>query len=333
MKNMDGGKITMNTNFRKLIKFGKNSFVMTIPKDWIRENKLTNKNVLFVEEKDNDLVVSLKEGPEKKDTIKIIDIQNKPIGMIRAEIISGYLSNYNIVEIHGKDLREKAQEIKNILHNLVGVEIIEQTGNRMVAKDLLDIKEVSIQNMIRRIDLLVRGMMEDSISHLDKTHCIKCGMCESIDQRDGDVNRMHYLARRVIKSALSDPRLARFFNISNVNLLASYVIISSLEKVGDQIKRVTRCYKSFTISKKAIKELQEIYQKLFEEYKRVMKAYYKKEILVSYQIEIDKSLVIEVDKFLQKHSEASTSRAIEYLKEIENNIRHIAREITFHEAE
>jgi phosphate uptake regulator len=322
----------VEVSFRKLIKFGKNSYVMSLPKEWIKENKLTNGKVLHVSEKENDLVISLKEGPEKKDKPKIIEIKGKPFRKIKAEIIAAYLTNYNILEIQGKELREKAEEIKGVLHDLVGVEIIEQTSDKIVAKDLLDIKEVSIQKMIRRMDLVIRGMMEDSIGEIDGEHCMNCGICKSIDQRDADVNRMHYLARRVIRSALNDPRLARFFNMSNVNLLASYGIISCLEKIGDQIKRITRCYKSFTISKKSIKELKDLYQKLFEEYKKVMSAYYKRDIEVAFQIELeDKETMINLNDFLQHNSEASTSQAIEYLKEMENNIKKIGREITFHE--
>ncbi|MFH1505395.1 MAG: AbrB/MazE/SpoVT family DNA-binding domain-containing protein [archaeon] len=322
----------MDTSFRKLIKFGKNSYVISLPKDWIQENKLTKGKVLYVSEKNNDLVVSLKEGPEKKDNVKVIELENKPLKHIKAEIMAAYLTNYNIVEIHGNSMRDKAGDIKDILHDLVGVEILEQTANKIVAKDLIDIKEISIQKMIRRLDLLLRGMMEDSINEMDKVHCKECGMCNSIDQRDKDVNRLHYLARRVIRNAMSDPRLARFFNISSVDLMASYVIISSLEKIGDQIKRITRTYKAFTISRKAIKSLKEIYTQLFDGYKEVMKAYYKRDVEVSFKTEINKAIVLDLNTFFLKHPEAATSQAIEYMKEIENNIRKIAREITFHEA-
>ncbi|MCX6707491.1 MAG: phosphate uptake regulator PhoU, partial [Candidatus Woesearchaeota archaeon] len=85
-----------------------------------------------------------------------------------------------------------AASIKLILRNLTGIEIIQQDSERIIAKDLLNINEISIETLIRRMDNITRSMLTDSIS------CLRKDIYEEIYERDMEVNRLLYLAYRVI---------------------------------------------------------------------------------------------------------------------------------------
>src|SRR3989338_4595298 len=111
------------------------------------------------------------------------------------------------------------------------MEIIEQTANKIVAKDLINIKEVSIKTLIRRIDLIIRSMMEDLIASIGKKECEK--VVETLFQRDADVNRLYFLVRRVTTAALEDPRIAKLFETTPLELVADWEVVLALEKIGD----------------------------------------------------------------------------------------------------
>ena len=52
--------------YRKLISFGKNSFVVSLPKSWIKQNKLIKGDLIHISDNGSDLILSKKESDEKK---------------------------------------------------------------------------------------------------------------------------------------------------------------------------------------------------------------------------------------------------------------------------
>ena len=87
------------------------------------------------------------------------------------------------------------------------------------------------------------NQMQDSIENIDeKNHTY-------LYERDMDINRLTYLAFRLIKAALNDPALAKTYEMTGLELLHVYSLINSLEKVADQVKRISRCVAKFDFSK------------------------------------------------------------------------------------
>ena len=57
--------------FRKLIGFGKSSFVVSIPKGWTQRNKLNKGDIVYLHEEENALVLSAKEKRFVKEPKRI----------------------------------------------------------------------------------------------------------------------------------------------------------------------------------------------------------------------------------------------------------------------
>ena len=80
--------------FRKLIGFGKSSFVVSIPKNWTQKNKLNKGDIIYLREEDNALVLSAKEKRLIKEPKRItIRTESKSVEKLQAEIIAAYLEN------------------------------------------------------------------------------------------------------------------------------------------------------------------------------------------------------------------------------------------------
>ena len=87
--------------YRKLIGFGKSSFVISIPKNWTEKNKLKKGDVVYLREEDTALVVSAKEKRLIKEPKRItIRTESKTIDKLQAEIVAAYLENYDVFEIN-----------------------------------------------------------------------------------------------------------------------------------------------------------------------------------------------------------------------------------------
>ncbi|MDO8656313.1 MAG: AbrB/MazE/SpoVT family DNA-binding domain-containing protein, partial [Nanoarchaeota archaeon] len=61
--------------YRKLISFGKSSFVVSLPKSWVIQNKLKKGDLIYMEENEGTLILGAKEheSTEDKSTIILTD--------------------------------------------------------------------------------------------------------------------------------------------------------------------------------------------------------------------------------------------------------------------
>lgn len=283
-------------DYRKLISFSKGSFIVTLPKSWVENNSLKKGDMLGVEEDSNSLTIYAKEKEsEKKDKTISINAEGKSLGMIKAEVVSSYLNNYNTIEIFSKTLGENAPVIKEIIRNLSGMEIIEQTGSRIVAKDLIDINSVSIQSIIRRMDVITRSMIDDTIG------CIE-GKCSpaAILHRDVEVNRLYYLGFRVIKNAMEAPMLMKKLNTNPWKLHSDKQVMARIEEIADRQKRISRLMASAGFKDDALEEFKKIMEELRDRYHGCMKAYYNNDKKLAFEIEVTHKPIIErYDNFLE----------------------------------
>ena len=282
-------------DYRKLIGFSKGSFVVTMPKAWVYKHNLKKGDKISIEEGSNELVFYAGEKEIKRGEKSIsISAEDKKLSMIKAEIVSAYLNNYHTIEIFSETLEDDAPVIKDILRNLSGMEIIEQTGKRIVAKDLIDVSSIPIQSIIRRMDIITRSMIDDTIL------CMQ-GKCSpnSIIHRDTDVNRLYYLGFRVIKNVMEDPMLMNKFGTTPWKISSDRKILSRIEEIADRQKRISRTLAEAEFKENVIKDLKEISMEIRERYNNAMKAYYTNDKKIAYDIEItSKSVIEKCDKFL-----------------------------------
>jgi len=285
---------------RKLISFGSSSYVISIPKNWITQNRLEKGDSLYIEEKPNELVIT-SSGSEKQKQIKEkqIDCAGKSFDIIKCELFAAYLNNYNIIEIR-QISEENLPRIKESLQNLAGLEILEQTSDKIIAKDLINIKEISIKALMRRIDIIVRSMMDDAIPSDQKFNV------KGLYDRDEDVNRLTLLVRRMITAALEDQKISRMFETEPKDVLLDWEVAFRLEKIGDNMKRITKCMSKLKLEDKKFSEISEIFGKLKTRYLSIMKAYYGRDINLACSIETTKSEIYDkCDEMIQNGTQSN----------------------------
>jgi phosphate uptake regulator len=297
-----------------------------MPKAWVRENKLKKGDLLNIEEKKDELLICIGQNEKKEEPKGIfILIDHKEMDLIRTEVVSAYLNNYDIIEIKSEtkgELEKNAPKIKAILRNLTGMEIIQQDSTRIIAKDLLNLKEISIVTLIRRMDNIVRSMMIDSIGCVHEDHY------ESIYERDLDVNRLVYLSYRVLRAAMMDSKLAKSLGETNIQLMSDWIMVTKLEKVGDKSKRIARHMRNTNLTSEEKKELESALNMIKESYYDVMKAYYKRDIETAFRIEVtNKERIIRCNNFIKGKHNADTHKLIEVMKSISTSIKYIARAV------
>ena len=310
-------------DLRKIIKFGKGSYVISIPKSWIEKNRLKKGDLVAIDEGSDQLVLHPNNLAKKEESKITIEASNKSLELIKAEVVSAYLNNYDNIEIISKDLKTNAPAIKSMLMDLAGLEILEQTSSRILAKDLIDIQEVSVDTLIRRMDIIIRAMIEDVIKSVNKN----CHY-ESIYQRDFDVNRLYFLAKRVIRNAIRNPGVAKVLKLDAIKSHHASNIVMRLERIGDNQKRIARHLREIKLNQKARKELEKLYTYIKDGYLDVMKAHYKKDKKLAYEVELsNKDRIVKCNEFLKKNHDVVTAKIIENVKAMTTFVKYIARDV------
>lgn len=256
---------------RRLVKAGQASHTISLPKEWLDRHKLKKGDLVYLYEKtDKELVITPEskadeEVPQKEITIPI---DNKELSTIQREITSAYINNYNTIVLNGQSITKQTKDIRKMLHDFVALEVADQTANSIIAKDLLNLKEISIDKTIRRMDMLVRSMIQDSISALDNAE-----LAQSVQVRDYEVNRAYFLLMRLLKSSLANKQIADFFQLSNEKVLSYYYLTINLENFADCAKQLSE----YLAKEKKKDKLKAVFQSVEKNYLEVMKAYFTKD--------------------------------------------------------
>ena len=308
---------------RKLIKFGGSSHIIAIPNEWIKKNSLGKGDTIYVEENgDNELILhpSFKEKKYEERHIKIN--ANKLVAAVKREIISAYINNYNVIEISGNKLKQKRKEIEELVNNLVAMEIIEEEPNRIVARDFLNMEEVSIDNLIRRIDIIIRFMTE-RIFEEDKNIAY-----EEIRGLDKGVNKLRFLLFKVIKTCMNDNNLSRKLKVSNYGLLKTWLMVSYLEEIADEVRRFMRFMKNTNLTKEEIAIFNNLFYDIKGSYINIMEAYYKNDIAKAHEVSSQRDIHMKkCNGIFKKNTNKDIIPMVEKIKSIESWIRCIARGI------
>ncbi|MBW2968866.1 hypothetical protein KY314_01985 [Candidatus Woesearchaeota archaeon] len=251
-------------HIRRLVKAGQTSHTVSLPKEWITKNNLKKGDTVYITNK-TDQKLEISTEPSQK-TIKkkeiTINIDNKEIDTIQRNITSAYLNNNNTITLIGENITQQTKAIRKILHDFVALEISEQTSKRIIAKDLLNLQEISLDKTINRIDLIIRTMIDDTIKTFEGKK-----LQESIRFRDYDVNKLYFLGARLLKGALTDVNLAEQLKIEKNSILSQWDLLINLENLADYIKNISEISKT-----KKDKQLKTITEIIKQNYLDVMKA-------------------------------------------------------------
>lgn len=262
--------VQIKMHIRNIVKAGEASFTVSLPKNWIEKNKLKKGDKIYLLEKnDQEILITpfidnQPQTEEKKEIV--ISVDGKELDTVQREITSAYLNNYSTIKISGNTLPSKTKSIREALHDFVALEISEQTSNTIIAKDLLNLKEISVDKTVRRMDMIIRTMLNDALKP-------ETELKETIHFRDYDVNRMYFLLVRLMKNAISNKKAAQEFNLENEQILIYWYLTINLENLADYIKTLTL--------KKMTKKENELVEKTLKNisttYEEIMNSFYKKD--------------------------------------------------------
>ena len=239
---------------RRLQKIG-SSILVSLPKEWVDANKLNKSTEVELETTGNSVTITANksERPSKEVVISYPLPQDENIV---ANIIGAYLLGYDIIRIKGKTIIpiEDREKIRNSMRRLVGMEIIEEDSANVNVQFLLDATTLNPEKILKRISSISLGMFNDvSLALISDDR----SSLQTMSNRDDEVDRQYFLLVRLIRSTISDKRLATAFHLENIDVLDYRIAANILETSSDTIVEIANAISNSKLPKN---DLQKIYE-------------------------------------------------------------------------
>ncbi|MCK4589400.1 MAG: phosphate uptake regulator PhoU [Nanoarchaeota archaeon] len=309
-------------DYRKLISFGKGGYVISVPKAWVNENKLQKGSFITLKDNGNSLILTPKENKEfveKNISEHVIDVDNKRMEKLNRELVSAYLKSYDRIILKGEELKEKLPEITEAVHDLIALETIESTRDKLVLKDFLDFDTINVQQIFRKMDHLIRSMLNDILA---KNYI-------EIENRKRDLDRHFFLIFKSIKKAMVDISVLKKLELTQTQLFIYWNNALVLESIADEMARLSRNLTKGKIKAETLNDLFNIITNLNETFTKTMSSFYKSDLESAYSFSSKKMEITSIcDKLYNKHwKEKNVPILLEILKQIARHNHKILRRI------
>lgn len=236
----------LNEETRKLQVTGGSTYVISLPKRWITQNRLEKGSSLHIRQEENGFLSILppEHGKQERTEEVIIKVtpEDSSEDLIR-KTVAVYLQGYNIIHIKAKDQKEilstQRNAIKTFARNmLVGTEIVIDTSTDLKLQVLLSYPELSVPSALRRMTIITSSMHKDAITALKN---IDHQLASDVRATDYEVNRFHLYIIRQLKIAIQNPRLITEIGLEKPKDCLGYRLITKMvERTADHATNIAK---------------------------------------------------------------------------------------------
>jgi phosphate uptake regulator len=242
---------------RKIQFTGKSSYIVSLPKQWVRELGLKQGDLIRVARQGSS---SLQIYPpkfhakvsQKEDATIEIDTEEEPKSIIR-KLISLYFLGYKTINVKPKTGRLKPSQrtaIKGAVKRmLMGSEIISDSISGITIQVLVNLLELSVDGAFKRMIHLAKAMLSDAILAVKEGNL---ELANEVINTDDEVDRFGFYIIRQLKIAIQNEHMLKEMGLGNArNCLGYRLVVKNIERTGDHAVLIAKDILEF---KKAIKK-------------------------------------------------------------------------------
>jgi phosphate uptake regulator len=203
--------------------------------------------------------------------------------------------------------------IKKQIDYLIGLEIVESSYGKIVAKDYFNLEEANIENFVKRMDNNIKEMFDELERGVD-TGKLTAKQFSEIFDADHDVNKFYLLINKLFIKGAGNPSILKIFNTDVIGLFNNWWLSYNLEHVGDEVKRIARFIKQEGLDSEKSKSVSMVLAKVKEAYNLSISSYYRKDKEISLKVISEKDRMIELAETLSMDKNSTVAKTGEKLK-------------------
>lgn len=221
---------------RKLQRTGGASLTVTLPKKWVEEQRLKHgQQVAMYSQGSGTLLI--KTVPEYEGTVPVVlNVKDLSPDTAMRNAVSLFISGVDEITFLSPGLtKAQRSHIRSIIDRLIGFEIVEESSDTVLIRNILDITKLPIPDMVDKMFLLARSMIADAIDaalHKD------IDSAQDIISRDRDIDKLYLVINRQFHSVLEDRMVEEDLGLDRLGVSYYRTIASQLERIADHAVKI-----------------------------------------------------------------------------------------------
>ncbi|MCW1296680.1 MAG: phosphate uptake regulator PhoU [Candidatus Parvarchaeota archaeon] len=294
---------------RKIQKVGYSTLTVSLPSDWVKQNKLNPGDLVFITtEKNGTLKISTnqkKTDNEIGEYVINVDACDEP-GLLERLIVGNYMHGHDFMRISSQTRigRKHTTEMRRIVRKLIGLGIVEETPKEILLQCSIEPTRFKLDILTRRLCTITLTILSEAMQAIierDKS------LAEEAIKREEEADSIYYLAVRLVLLAQVKPDIAEKIGVDNILVLpATRLILQYLELSADYSEDLSKTvvmlmnYKN-KLPEKYVKQIYYIGESTGMILQKALECFFNRDIKCANKIiETKKNIELESNKLMDE---------------------------------
>jgi phosphate uptake regulator len=219
---------------RKIQFIGGSTYTVSIPKEWADNHQIEPGTSVTLYGNTDRLIIE-PHGEAKNSKQTTIDTTEITSDVFAYLIRSAYIAGCDEIHVVGFDNARKRQSIVGEITQLIGLEVLSEDENKLIAQAVHNRNALSPPQILNRMKRTTLDMHSDAINAVTKTDA---ELGNQIIQQDNAVDRLLALLSRDLQQSLTNQYCEKSDN--KPTLFEYYMIGRQLERVGDHAEKIAQ---------------------------------------------------------------------------------------------
>ena len=221
---------------RKLQKTGGSTIIVSLPKKWIKKNKLdAGSEVRLIKQPDGTITIDPGNFNlnKKKSTV---ECNNEESQHLFRNLIGVYLAGGTEIKVTGSPRLTVGERktIRKFSASVIGLEIIEEEATLAILTDMSNPGALPLRTAIKRLYKIVNAMYNDSILILEGAE----DLAADVVDRDKEADKLQWFIERQFNMMLEDSSLSRPLQATSFEGVIYSNVARYLERIADHACRL-----------------------------------------------------------------------------------------------
>ncbi len=209
--------------------------MVTLPKEWADSVGLKKNDSVSLQPQPDGSITIYPQGIHKsvERTVKTIDVDliNDRQYLYRL-LVGSYIAGHSAIELKssGQISSLVAGVASAFTQTAIGLEIMDESENRILIKDLVDQSEMRPSKSLERMRVLIKNLLSDILNDAESG---KKNIYEGLVEKDKEIDRIDWLISRQVNVFQKEITLASKIGSNLSEITRSSIASRALERIGD----------------------------------------------------------------------------------------------------
>ncbi len=226
----------INAEIRKVQVTGKSTFVVSLPKKWAVSAGITSGSLIHMHPQEDGTLLLTSNGGFVSQGPKTLTIDGRAGEPLVRDIIATYVAGYRVIELKAKNItHEQRKDITAVVKKLIGIEIIEETHEKVVIQDISNPGDMPIDMSFRRMHIKVQWMLDNTIKVMNTNDV---SLASEVVRQDDEIDRLHLLISKQFMDILLHSRISEKSELGLTGAFYYRLASDQLERVSDHAAKI-----------------------------------------------------------------------------------------------